>query len=201
MRSAPGVRRVVTESVTVHEQDNRNRWAPGSLLASLPPREQNVALALGRPRQYNGGYAPWLPLAVAAVAAVVWIALWLYLVAGAVLWAAVAVGLALTAAIVAALVSCLYPATSKARRLLDGHSRRWNEAAHRYGATLEDGSPAADALARLLTGEENPSLDGIGTFDALILSALRKYNPAGLAESLDSTAIPVIRKDLTGKGD
>jgi CRP/FNR family cyclic AMP-dependent transcriptional regulator len=31
------------------------RWAPGSLLASLPPRERQVLLGLGTRRQYNAG--------------------------------------------------------------------------------------------------------------------------------------------------
>jgi CRP-like cAMP-binding protein len=46
---------MVTEGVTANDRNNESRWAPGSLLASLRPSERNVVLALGRPRQYNGG--------------------------------------------------------------------------------------------------------------------------------------------------
>lgn len=47
----------VTESMAAYERNNRNAWAPGSLLASLSPHKQDVVLALGRRWQYSGGEA------------------------------------------------------------------------------------------------------------------------------------------------
>lgn len=41
--------------MSVHERYDRRIWAPESLLASLPAKEQEIVLALGHSRQYNAG--------------------------------------------------------------------------------------------------------------------------------------------------
>jgi hypothetical protein len=50
-----GVRGVVIEAVIIHEQCNKNAWAPGSLRASLSPRERDVGLALSGVRSNTMG--------------------------------------------------------------------------------------------------------------------------------------------------
>lgn len=161
----------------------------------------------------------WVPLSAAVVTESVWVALWLAVAAGASPWAAALAGIALAAATAGALLICWYPARPaprhlpaitagapekpgqfraprylkvadrRTRELLLTHARQWNETAHAYGATLEEGSPAASILISLLADDRNPAHDiglpgSIGPFDALILGALRRHHPAALAESI-----------------
>lgn len=46
---------LVWSDMPTNERYDRKIWAPGSLLSSLSGREQEIVLALGRTRQYNGG--------------------------------------------------------------------------------------------------------------------------------------------------
>src|ERR1700677_4515523 len=46
---------MATPEILTHAPGGGRAWAPGSLLASLAPRQQDVILKLGRPGQYNGG--------------------------------------------------------------------------------------------------------------------------------------------------
>ncbi len=78
----------------------------------------------------------------------------------------------------------------RARKHLNQHTQLWMEAAHRYASTL----PAEGQAQRILTaliadGTVALALDALDPLDAMLLSTLRNYHPAALAESLADPAL------------
>jgi hypothetical protein len=146
-------------------------------------------------------------LAAAMAGAVTWIALWLVLTTRSAPWVAIACGAVLVAAITTGLLTAAHPGGApsaavarrtggisrrvraeqkRAQRRLRAHIRNWNLAAHQYCAASAGSDAATNAVARILTDDGGPDLDGIDPFDALILTSLHKYRPAPLAASLEA---------------
>jgi hypothetical protein len=154
---------------------------------------------------------PWVLFAAAVGGSMAWIALALTITAGVAPWTAFACGATLACGVGAAMLalarpvrlaavavagSRLVPRRLRARRRhaeqrLRNHAHRWNQAAHQYGAALAGASPAARALARLLAGDADLSLDGVEPYDVLILTALHRYRPVLLTERMADAMRPI----------
>jgi hypothetical protein len=154
---------------------------------------------------------PWVLFAGAVAGSVAWIALALTVTAGVAPWIAFACGAALACGVAAgmlALARPIRPATvvvphsrpvprrlrsrrRRAERQLRKHARQWNQAAQQYGAALAGPSPAAGALARLVAGDANLSLDGVEPYGILILTTLHRCRPGLLAECLEDAVRPI----------
>jgi hypothetical protein len=81
----------------------------------------------------------------------------------------------------------------RARSRLDGHTRRWAAAAHRYAGTIPGPGYPQEILASLLSDDVNRlSLEGLNPFDAMILCGLRDYHPAALAADYNSASAKLI---------
>jgi hypothetical protein len=152
----------------------------------------------------------WVPLTAAVAACVVWIALALVVTAGVASWTAFACGIALSCGVAAGMLALARPVRPavilvaggrpvhrglrakrrRAERRLRRHNRMWNQVAHQYSVTFGGLGPAAGALARLLADDE--------PYDILILTALHRYRPVVIAESLQDAMRPIEREGRTG---
>jgi hypothetical protein len=78
----------------------------------------------------------------------------------------------------------------RARKRLNQHTQLWMEAAHRYAATLPAECQARRILTALIAdGTVALALDALDPLDAMLLSTLRNFHPAALAESLADPAL------------
>jgi hypothetical protein len=148
---------------------------------------------------------PWVLVAAAMAGSAAWIALALTVAAGVARWTAFAVGASLACGVAAGMLALARPVRPaatvvsrgrpvprrlrtqrrRAERRLRKHASQWHRAAQRYGVALVSASPAAGALARLLAGDADLSLDGVEPYDILILTALHRYRPVLLAGRLE----------------
>jgi hypothetical protein len=155
----------------------------------------------------------WALFAAAVAASVAWIALALVVTAGVAPWTAFACGVALSCGVSAGMLtlarpvqpavvvtaqSCPVPRRLRAQRRnaerrLRKHARQWNQVAQQYSAALAESGPAVGALACLLAGGANLPLDGVEPYDILILTALHRYRPVLLVESMEDAMRPIER--------
>jgi hypothetical protein len=78
----------------------------------------------------------------------------------------------------------------RARKRLNQHTQLWMEAAHRYAATLPAECHAQRILTALIAdGAVALALDALDPLDAMLLSTLRNFHPAALAETLADPAL------------
>jgi hypothetical protein len=199
---------------------------PPAMLAVVPGLLLTSALAgtaaLTAARLAARGTEPgsWVPvrraailLAVAVIACVAWIALWLVSLAGMAAWIALIAAALAVSALAVTFVAASAPRPPQAgsplpgaspgrppRRLLDQqrsaqkrlrqHARRWSRAARQCGVAVGGTAAAEAALARLLTSGDlgNLPVTGMDVFHTQILTTLGRYRPDPLGARLRDTS-------------